>query len=51
MSVTSWFLRQFWLNSFDTDSGNGLVATEKIKKLEVSGFSMEIQKASGKKNK
>lgn len=51
MSITSWFLRQFRLNSFDIDSGKGLVATEKFKKLQVSGFSMEIQKVSGKKKK
>lgn len=43
MSITSWFLRQFSLNSFDTDSGNGLVSIEKFKKLKVSGFSVEIQ--------
>lgn len=51
MSITCWFLRQFRLNSFDTDSGKELVATEKFKKLQVSGFSMEIQKVSGKKKK
>lgn len=51
MSIICWFLRQFRLNSFDTDSGKGLVATEKFKKLQVSGFSMEIQKVSGKKKK
>lgn len=49
MSITSWFLRQFSLNSFDTDSGNGLVSIEKFKKLKVSGFSVEILKVSGGK--
>lgn len=35
MSITSWFLRQLRLNSFDIDSGNGLVATEKFKKIKI----------------